>query len=70
MQQDLWHRLGLPSGYDPCTEDYVVTYFNREDVQKALHANVTKLTYPYTPCRYIYITSIHIYMPAEFSYIY
>lgn len=47
--QSLWHKL--PSGYDPCTEDYVEKYFNREDVQKALHANVTKLSYPYTPCR-------------------
>ncbi|KAK9274717.1 hypothetical protein L1049_021968 [Liquidambar formosana] len=47
-QHDLWHKL--PSGYDPCTEDYVVKYFNREDVQRALHANVTKLSYPYTPC--------------------
>ncbi|CAI9097011.1 OLC1v1033293C2 [Oldenlandia corymbosa var. corymbosa] len=40
----------LPSGYDPCTEEYVETYFNREDVQKAIHANLTKLSYPYTPC--------------------
>ncbi|KAB1206299.1 Serine carboxypeptidase-like 35 [Morella rubra] len=47
-QHSLWHKL--PSGYDPCTEDYVEKYFNREDVQKALHANVTKLSYPYTPC--------------------
>ncbi|OVA12084.1 Peptidase S10 [Macleaya cordata] len=47
-QHDLWHKL--PSGYDPCTEDYVEKYFNREDVQRALHANVTKLSYPYTPC--------------------
>ncbi|XP_071925995.1 serine carboxypeptidase-like 35 isoform X2 [Coffea arabica] len=47
-QQDLWHKL--PSGYDPCTEDYVEAYLNREDVQKALHANLTKLSYPYTPC--------------------
>ncbi|KAL5759142.1 hypothetical protein ACOSQ2_017980 [Xanthoceras sorbifolium] len=47
-QHDFWHRL--PSGYDPCTEDYVGYYFNREDVQRALHANVTKLPYPYTPC--------------------
>ncbi|KAL3502265.1 hypothetical protein ACH5RR_036714 [Cinchona calisaya] len=47
-QHDLWHKL--PSGYDPCTEDYVETYFNREDVQKALHANLTKLSYPYTLC--------------------
>ncbi|KAI9168750.1 hypothetical protein LWI28_001504 [Acer negundo] len=47
-QHDFWLRL--PSGYDPCTEDYVEHYFNREDVQRALHANVTKLSYPYTPC--------------------
>nr|XP_023897455.1 serine carboxypeptidase-like 35 [Quercus suber] len=47
-QHNLWHKL--PSGYDPCTEDYVEKYFNREDVQRALHANVTKLPYPYTTC--------------------
>ncbi|KAL0004887.1 hypothetical protein SO802_012448 [Lithocarpus litseifolius] len=47
-QHNLWHEL--PSGYDPCTEDYVEKYFNREDVQRALHANVTKLPYPYTTC--------------------
>ncbi|MQM19980.1 hypothetical protein Taro_052994 [Colocasia esculenta] len=38
------------AGYDPCTEDYVEKYFNREDVQRALHANLTNLSYPYTPC--------------------
>ncbi|KAK1322214.1 Serine carboxypeptidase-like 35 [Acorus calamus] len=47
-QHDMWHRL--PSGYDPCTDSYVTIYFNREDVQKALHANVTKLSYPYSSC--------------------
>ncbi|XP_022153098.1 serine carboxypeptidase-like 35 [Momordica charantia] len=47
-KHDLWHKL--PSGYDPCTEDYAEKFFNREDVQKALHANVTRLSYPYTPC--------------------
>ncbi|KAI4328641.1 hypothetical protein L6164_020977 [Bauhinia variegata] len=45
---DQWHKL--PSGYDPCTEDFVAKYFNREDVQKALHANITRLSYPYTLC--------------------
>lgn len=45
---DLWHSL--PSGYDPCTEAYAEKYFNREDVQRDLHANVTKLSYPYTTC--------------------
>lgn len=45
---DLWHQL--PSGYDPCTEDYAEQYFNREDVQRALHANTTKISYPWTLC--------------------
>ncbi|XP_061362670.1 serine carboxypeptidase-like 35 [Gastrolobium bilobum] len=45
---DLWHTL--PAGYDPCTEDYIDKYFNNEDVQKALHANITNLSYPYTLC--------------------
>ncbi|XP_031272349.1 serine carboxypeptidase-like 35 [Pistacia vera] len=47
-RHDLWLRL--PLGYDPCTEDYTERYFNREDVQKALHANITKMPYPYTLC--------------------
>ncbi|RWR90419.1 serine carboxypeptidase-like protein 34 [Cinnamomum micranthum f. kanehirae] len=28
-----------PAGYDPCMDDHVEAYFNRPDVQKALHAN-------------------------------
>ncbi|CAN1744582.1 Serine carboxypeptidase-like 35 [Linum perenne] len=46
--KDVWHKL--PSGYDPCTERYAEKYFNREDVQKALHANLTRLSYPYQTC--------------------
>ncbi|ESQ40768.1 hypothetical protein EUTSA_v100131790mg, partial [Eutrema salsugineum] len=45
---DMWDRL--PAGYDPCTEGYAEDYFNRKDVQVALHANVTNLHYAYTPC--------------------
>jgi len=41
----------VPAGYDPCTEAYVTKYFNRGDVQRALHANRTRLPYPYSPCR-------------------
>ncbi|KAL4010356.1 hypothetical protein IC575_030207 [Cucumis melo] len=44
----LWSKL--PRGYDPCSANYAEQYFSREDVQRALHANVTKLSYPYTPC--------------------
>ncbi|XP_043715229.1 serine carboxypeptidase-like 35 [Telopea speciosissima] len=47
-KNELWYKI--PLGYDPCTEVYTETYFNRLDVQWALHANVTKLSYPYTTC--------------------
>ncbi|KAL2897770.1 Serine carboxypeptidase-like 34 [Bienertia sinuspersici] len=43
-----WHKK--PTGYDPCADIYTNTYFNRPDVQKALHANVTKIPYPWTHC--------------------
>ncbi|XWS68475.1 hypothetical protein CRYUN_Cryun04dG0093600 [Craigia yunnanensis] len=45
---DGWHKR--PAGYDPCATDYTQIYLNRPDVQKALHANVTKMSYPWTPC--------------------
>ncbi|OVA09287.1 Peptidase S10 [Macleaya cordata] len=45
---DGWHRK--PAGYDPCVSSYSEVYFNRPDVQKALHANVTKIHYPWTHC--------------------
>ncbi|KAL5987852.1 hypothetical protein ACLOJK_035608 [Asimina triloba] len=38
------------SGYDPCTEKYAEIYYNRPDVQKALHANITKIPYKWTAC--------------------
>ncbi|XP_031272346.1 serine carboxypeptidase-like 34 [Pistacia vera] len=45
---DAWHRK--PAGYDPCLSDYTEEYLNRPEVQKALHANVTKIPYPWTHC--------------------
>ena len=42
-----------PAGYDPCVSEYVVEYLNRPDVQEALHANVTKISYPWIHCRYV-----------------
>nr|KYP68407.1 Serine carboxypeptidase-like 35 [Cajanus cajan] len=45
---DRWHKLA--SGYDPCAEDYILKYFNNKDVQQALHANITNLSYPYSLC--------------------
>ncbi|GJZ48236.1 serine carboxypeptidase-like protein 25 [Tanacetum coccineum] len=38
------------SGYDPCTESYAEVYYNREDVQKAFHANTTRIPYKWTAC--------------------
>lgn len=38
---------------DPCSDYYVYAYLNRPNVQKALHANVTKLDYDWQPCRYV-----------------
>ncbi|KAL6906462.1 hypothetical protein ACP4OV_004063 [Aristida adscensionis] len=39
--------LEMPMGYDPCTQTYATEYFNRKDVQKALHA----MPHPYSLCR-------------------
>ncbi|PUZ78029.1 hypothetical protein GQ55_1G420600 [Panicum hallii var. hallii] len=37
-------------GYDPCTETYAEKYYNRLDVQKAMHANTTRIQYRWTAC--------------------
>uniref|UniRef100_A0A6M2E8R7 Carboxypeptidase n=1 Tax=Populus davidiana TaxID=266767 RepID=A0A6M2E8R7_9ROSI len=43
-----WHQR--PAGYDPCASDYTEIYLNGPAVQAALHANVTKIPYPWTHC--------------------
>ncbi|XP_010464446.1 PREDICTED: serine carboxypeptidase-like 27 [Camelina sativa] len=40
----------MSRAYDPCSERYSNVYFNRVEVQKALHANVTRLPYPWKAC--------------------
>ncbi|KAK2991488.1 hypothetical protein RJ640_016523, partial [Escallonia rubra] len=40
-------------GHDPCEEDYVYKYLNLPQVQEALHANRTKLPYPWDFCSYL-----------------
>ncbi|XP_078177991.1 serine carboxypeptidase II-1-like [Carex rostrata] len=37
-------------GYDPCTERYSTEYYNHPAVQKALHANLTKIPYSWKTC--------------------
>lgn len=50
----LIHFISLQiKNMDPCSEYYVYAYLNRPNVQKALHANVTKLDYDWQPCRYV-----------------
>ncbi|CAI0444009.1 unnamed protein product [Linum tenue] len=46
-----WHTA--PAGYDPCKSGVTEAYFNRRDVQEALHANVSgRIPYPWTHCSY------------------
>ncbi|GFQ01420.1 serine carboxypeptidase-like 34 [Phtheirospermum japonicum] len=45
-----WRTRPLSQGYDPCASYYTEAYLNRPDVQRALHANVTRLSYPWTHC--------------------
>ncbi|KAK2992953.1 hypothetical protein RJ640_007335 [Escallonia rubra] len=43
------------AGYDPCTENYAEKYYNRPDVQRAMHANSTGIPYKWTACSDILI---------------
>lgn len=36
--------------FDPCSDYYVHAYLNRAEVQEALHANVTNLSYDWEAC--------------------
>ncbi|XP_043707224.1 serine carboxypeptidase-like 25 [Telopea speciosissima] len=55
------------SGYDPCRKQYAEIYYNRPDVQQALHANTTKISYHWTACRLIksinYTEKAHSILP-------
>ncbi|WOL07245.1 serine carboxypeptidase-like 34 [Canna indica] len=42
--------LKIPMGYDPCLKAYATNYFNRRDVQDALHANITRMARPWSLC--------------------
>jgi len=39
--------------YDPCTESYAEIYYNRPDVQRAMHANLTSIPYKWTLCNMV-----------------
>ncbi|CAL9176972.1 unnamed protein product [Musa hybrid cultivar] len=51
-------------GYDPCTENYAEKYYNRPDVQRAMHANTTGIPYRWTACSDVLIKT---WGDAEFS---
>ena len=40
----------MAGDYDPCVDNEVEIYFNREDVQKAMHANTTGMPGPWVDC--------------------
>lgn len=44
------HYPWMKRAYDPCTERYSKEYFNLPEVQKALHANKTKIPYAWDTC--------------------
>ncbi|KAJ3680274.1 hypothetical protein LUZ60_016552 [Juncus effusus] len=54
---------GRLAGYDPCVSGYSEVYFNRPDVQEALHANTTHIGYNWTHCS----NAIALWNDAPFS---
>lgn len=44
-------RMRIPGGYDPCYSPYAAEYFNRPDVQSALHAGRGNGTVKWETCR-------------------
>jgi len=53
-------------GYDPCKVNDVEKYFNKKDVQKAIHAYFPNMSDPYTLCRCLFWYIICIYFIANF----
>ncbi|GJN00207.1 hypothetical protein PR202_ga17621 [Eleusine coracana subsp. coracana] len=51
LQKKNGHRRRPYNSYDPCADNYVIKYLNRDDVQAALHANVSGIIpYKWAPC--------------------
>ncbi|GJM94967.1 hypothetical protein PR202_ga11655 [Eleusine coracana subsp. coracana] len=40
----------MRGSYDPCTERHSTVYYNRPEVQRSLHANVTSINYTWSTC--------------------
>ncbi|KAH0888633.1 hypothetical protein HID58_051062, partial [Brassica napus] len=52
-QTKFMHGGILVEEEDPCTESYAEIYYNRPDVQRAMHANLTSIPYKWTVCNEI-----------------
>ncbi|CAA0827238.1 Serine carboxypeptidase-like 40 [Striga hermonthica] len=46
----LTNNISAMNNPDPCSAQYVQSYLNREEVQKALHANITNTSYVWQSC--------------------
>ena len=44
-------RLNLSAAYDPCTENHSIVYFNRPEVQTALHVDLDHKPTTWETCR-------------------
>ncbi|KAK3140406.1 hypothetical protein QOZ80_5AG0400470 [Eleusine coracana subsp. coracana] len=44
------HYPWMRGSYDPCTERHSTVYYNRPEVQRSLHANVTSINYTWSTC--------------------
>lgn len=44
------HYPWMSRGFDPCAERHSQVYFNTPEVQRAFHANVTHISYPWSTC--------------------
>lgn len=52
LQCVLWFLsvISVAGDYDPCVDNEVEIYFNRPEVQKAMHANTTGMPGPWVDC--------------------
>ncbi len=44
------NMISAAGDYDPCVDNEVEIYFNRPEVQKAMHANTTGMPGPWVDC--------------------
>ena len=59
-ENDQLDLVKMPMGYDPCTQTYATEYFNRKDVQKALHADIRGAPHPFSLCRYLLLQRVYL----------